>query len=81
MKENVTAEWARKTAEKILGEKQQKKLLKCLEAIEDAVNNNQMCASVYDFVDEVVIKELKNRGFKVEKFSDPRDGSSILISW
>lgn len=81
MKENVTAEWAKKTAEQILGEKQQKSLLKCLSAIETAVNNNQMSASVYDYVDEVVIKDLKNRGFNVVKFSDPRDGGSISISW
>ena len=81
MKENVTAEWARKTAEEILGEKQQKALLKCLEAIESAVSNNKMSCSVYYYVDEFVIKDLKKRGFSVEKFSDPRDGSSISISW
>lgn len=81
MKEEITAEWARKTAESILGEKVQKQIEVCLDAIQRAVKANQMACSVGIYADALVVKDLNKRGFKVEQSSDQREGSYLTISW
>ena len=81
MKEQITAEWARKTSENILGEKVNKQLETCLDAIERAVKANQMGCSIGIYADALVVKELNKRGFKVEQSNDQRDGSYLTISW
>lgn len=81
MKEGVTADWARKTAESVLGEKINKQIEVCLDAIERAVKANQMACSVGIYADTLVIKELNKRGFKVQQYNDQRDGSYLTISW
>ena len=81
MKEEITAEWARKTAESILGEKVQKQIEVCLNAIQRAVKANQMACSVGIYADALVVKDLNKRGFKVEQSSDQREGSYLTISW
>jgi hypothetical protein len=81
MREEITAEWARKTSEGILGEKINKQLELCLETIEYGVRKNEMKVTVYIFADALVIKELNRRGFEVKQYDDQRDGSYLTISW
>jgi hypothetical protein len=81
MKEGITADWARKTAESVLGEKINKQIEVCLDAIERAVKANQMACSVGIYADALVVKELNKRGFKVEQSNDQREGSYLTISW
>ena len=82
MKENVTADWARKTAETILGEKVNKQIQACLEAVEFAVKRNEFNCSVSCYPDNLTIKELNKRGFKTKYVDgDVRDGSYLNISW
>ncbi len=81
MKEEITAEWARKTAESILSEKIHKQLELCLETIEYGVRKNEMNVTVYIYADALVIKELNKRGFSVKQYDDQRDGSYLTISW
>ena len=81
MREEITAEWAKKTAETILGEKVNKQIEVCLNAIERAVKANQMACSVGIYADALVIKELNKRGFTVKQSSDQKEGSYLNISW
>jgi hypothetical protein len=81
MKEEITAEWARKTAQAILGEKVSKQIETCLNAIESAVKKNEMSCTVGIYADKLTIQELNKRGFTVKSHDDQRDGSYIDISW
>jgi hypothetical protein len=81
MKEEITADWARKTAESVLGEKINGQIKTCLDAIERAVKANQMACSVGIYADALVVKDLNKRGFKVEQSNDQREGSYLTISW
>ena len=81
MREEITAEWARKTSETILGDKVVEQIKVCLNAIERAVKTNQMACSVGIYADALVVKDLNKRGFKVEQSDDQRDGSYLTISW
>jgi hypothetical protein len=81
MRENITADWARKTAESVLHEKINKQIEICLNEIEVAVRRNQMGCNVGIYADALVIKELNSRGFSVKQHSDQRDGSYLEITW
>lgn len=81
MREEITAEWARKTSESILGEKVHKQIETCLNAIENAVKQNKMSCSVGIYADALVINVLNKRGFSVKQYDDQRDGSYLTISW
>ena len=81
MRQEITAEWARKTSESILGEKVNKQIETCLNAIENAVKQNKMSCSVSIYADALVIKDLNKRGFSVKQYDDQRDGSYLTISW
>ena len=81
MRQEITAEWARKMSESILGEKLNKQIETCLNAIENAVKQNEMFCSVGIYADALVIKDLKKRGFTVKQYDDQRDGSYLTISW
>jgi len=81
MRQEITAEWARKTSESILGEKVNKQIETCLNAIENAVKQNKMFCSVGIYADALVIKDLKKRGFTVKQYDNQRDGSYLTISW
>lgn len=79
----ITAEWARKTANTILGEKVEKEINTCLDAIQNAVKKNQLSCSIGITIDDLTLKELQNRGFKVDRVNgyDQRDGDYINVSW
>lgn len=81
MREEITAAWARKTSENILGEKIHKQIEVCFNAIERAVKENKMSCSVGIYADSLVVKELNKRGFEVKQHDDQRDGSYLTISW
>ncbi len=81
MREEITADWARKTSEKVLGEKVKGQIEICLNAIERAVKANQMACSVSIYADALTIKDLNKRGFTVKQYDDQRDGSYLTISW
>ena len=78
---DVTAKWARETATSNLGVKVEKELNECLNKIKNAVAQNQLSVSHYGSVYTMVVTELKTRGFTVEKGSNQRDGSWLIISW
>lgn len=80
-KNNINAEWARKQATSILGEKVKKQIDTCLEAIEKAVANNQMNTSIGIYADALTLEDLRKRGFTVKEYDDQRDGSYLSISW
>lgn len=80
--EIITAEWARRTAQSVLGEKIEKELNRCLEAVKEAVKLNNFNTSVSLYINDLTKKELENRGFTVNKYTgDQRDGSYTTISW
>lgn len=83
MREEITAEWARKTANIVLGERVKKQINDCLDAIQNAVKKNQMSCSIAIYVEDLTIRELQDRGFKVTKHEgyDQRDGDYINVSW
>lgn len=79
---HITAEWARKTSETVLGNEAKKQLETCFNVIETAVQKNQKSASVSCSINEVAKKELESRGFRVEYISgDFRDPSYYVIHW
>lgn len=78
----ITADWARKTAQSILGEKVQKELDMCLNSIKNAVKLNNFSTSVSAYINDLTKKELEKRGFTVTKYTgDQRDGSYTSITW
>jgi len=81
MENQINAEWARKTATTILGEKVNKQIAQCEEAIKEAVKRNQMSCDVSLYADSLTITELNKRGFKCHQNDDQRDGSYLNINW
>lgn len=78
----ITADWARKTAQSILGEKLEKELNMCLESIKNSVKLNNFSTSVGTYINDLTKLELEKRGFKVTKYTgDQRDGSYTTITW
>lgn len=77
----ITAEWARKTATSVLGDKVKQQVDICLNHIKQAVARNDMSCYVNMYADQLTINELRKRGFKCEQHSDQRDGSSLQINW
>ncbi len=81
-KQNITADWARKQATTILGEKVNEEINICLNAIEQAVAKNQMSTSVGICVHDLTIEDLRKRGFIVKEYDGgQRDDSYTSISW
>ncbi len=83
--EDITAEWARKEATTILGEKIKKEINICLIAVEKAVTKNEMSVNVPGSFDTLTIADLVKRGFKTSyyqgDFRDPREVGYTTISW
>lgn len=50
-------------------------------AIKSNVDMGEFRLNYYKTLSEVVINELKQRGFSVQEFSDFRDGNNFVISW
>lgn len=81
MREEITAEWAKKTAESVLCEKVNGQIQICLDAITKAVKINNFETSLSMYAHALVIKELNKRGFSVQQYDDQKDGPYLLISW
>ena len=82
MKEEITAEWARRTAQTILSEKVNKELSLCFIAIEHAVKNNELCCNVYFVPEDLTMEELTKRDFKLICVpSTQRDEGFLEIKW
>lgn len=83
--EQVTAKWARETAQALLGDKVKAELDTCLKAVTNAVSKNELSTSVGFTIHSLTEKELEKRGFTVNKIGmnspDPREGPYITISW
>jgi len=78
----ITADWARKTAQSILGEKIEKEINMCLDSIKNAVKLNNFSTTVTAYINDLTKQELEKRGFKVTKYTgDQRDGSYTSITW
>jgi hypothetical protein len=78
---NITAEWARKQATSVLGEKVKKEIDTCLDAIEKAVARNEMSISLGIYVESLTLEDLRKRGFTVNQYDDQRDGYYLFIGW
>ena len=84
MKENeVTAEWARKTSNSVLGDKIKKEISECEELIITAVHKNEMSCNVFMTLHTLTKKELVSRGFKVNHHEgeNQRETSYTTIEW
>jgi hypothetical protein len=83
IKPHVTAVWARKKSEAVLSDKVSTQLSRCLESVENAINNDDEYTNVTGYPHEKVLNILRQRGFKVEKHDayDQRDSDYITISW
>lgn len=77
----ITAEWARKTATSVLGDKVKQQVDTCLAHVKQAVARNDMSCYVNIYADAFTISELHKRGFKCKQHDDQRDGSSLQINW
>ncbi len=80
-KDEITADWARKTSKEILGQKVQSQINQCLVAIEHAVSINRNECNVDIWVETLTKQDLEKRGFKVIQHSDQRNGDFLQISW
>jgi hypothetical protein len=82
-RDNITAEWARKTSQGILGKKVNMQIDNCLEAIEMAVTANKLSIDVSMYVEDLTIQDLQKRGFSVKKHTamDQRETDYITIKW
>lgn len=78
---DVTAQWARETAEGKLGPKAEAQLNMCLVSVKSAVNRNELTVNIDEWIEVTTKKELEKRGFKVECHDDQREGSWTTISW
>lgn len=82
MNKEVTAQWARETADKVLNNRVEAELKECEVKIRQAVSENKMTTTLFLFTAQSrTIKELQSRGFNVKQHDDQRDGSSFIISW
>ena len=81
MKENITADWARKTSETLINEKINKQIETCLDAIEMSVNRNEFNCSVCINPDSLTIKEITKRGFSTKYISGGYGEGYLNISW
>jgi len=79
--EEITAKWARKTAETQLNAVAEIQLKTCLTEIKKAVEKNKMSVNVYVSLLKPCLNELHKRGFEAQSYDDPRDGSWTTISW
>lgn len=83
MRENITAEWAKETAQTLLNAKIKSQISKILDDIELAVKKNDFrCTSYGDFHD-LAIEDIEKRGFivKINANINQMDGVSYSISW
>ena len=82
---HVTAEWARKTADTVLGNEAKKQLETCLQRIDEEAKKNKRSVSVSCNINDVAKKELESRGFKLKyydgDFRDQRDSGYWTIEW
>ena len=82
---HVTAEWARKTADTVLGNEAKKQLEPCLQRIDEEAKKNKRSVSVSCNINDVAKKELESRGFKLKwydgDFRDPRESGYWTIEW
>jgi len=82
MNKEITAKWAKETADNVLSKQVEVEVEKCEESIKQAVSENKMTTTVYSFYcHEKTLQELVSRGFKVTQRDDQREGSSLTISW
>ena len=77
----ITADWARKTAETQMSIEAEEQLNTCLEEIKKAVSENKMSVNVYIYAKQVCLNELTKRGFKAQSYDDQREGQWTTISW
>jgi len=78
--DNINAEWARTQSNK-MSSVAIKQLDECLEKIKDAVNRNETNAHLRIKIENVVLKNLQERGFIVKEHDNQYDGASINITW
>lgn len=79
----ITAEWARNKTNEVLGKKSMEQVNKCLDEIEIGANDGETSLDISFTPEEMTLKELKSRGFKVEVFPahSQREPTYITIKW
>lgn len=82
MKEEITAKWARETAQNVLNERVVGQINKANLRIEQAVKENKFSANFYGELHDFAQKDIKDRGFGLEKNTGHQmDGESYTITW
>jgi len=83
MKENITAQWARETAENKLSKLAEEQLDTCLTKIQEEVDRNGFSTSLYFTPEDKLVTELEKRGFTVKYHMAmyQKDEDSFTISW
>lgn len=81
---HVTAEWARTTADTVLGNEAKKQLETCLQRIDEEAKKNKRSVSVSCNINDVAKKELETRGFKLKYYDGDfrdREPGHWTIEW
>ncbi len=78
--DNINAEWARTQSNK-MSSIAISQLEQCLEQIKDAVLRNETNAHLRIKIEHSALKNLQDRGFKVQEKYNQYDGDSINITW
>lgn len=83
--DKITAAWARKQAESILGTKIEKEIKEIIEEIKMSVAQNRFEINVTRTLNELTKKELAKRGFTLKQIEpdqrDQREHAYLIISW
>lgn len=85
MREEITADWAKKTANSVLNVKVQDQINKVLNDIELSVKNNRFTTNVQLDLHELTIANIRERGFEIKKNTTNYGGygsiTSYIINW
>ncbi len=82
MKEEITAKWARETAQNVLNERVVGQINKANLRIGQAVRENKFSTVYYGELHDFAKKDIKGRGFGLEaNTSYQNDGESYTITW
>jgi hypothetical protein len=79
--EDITAKWARETAQKVTKERVQLEVEDMLDLIKDASNSGELVLEKATNLEIESILELRDRGFEVIQTDEQRDGYWLVIKW
>jgi hypothetical protein len=85
MREEITADWAKKTANSVLNDKIKGQINIVLNDIEQSVKNNRFTTNIQLDLHELTIADIRERGFEIKKNTTNYEGygsiTSYTINW